>query len=100
MVVININSEQLLCQSEPYQIHILINPSYTDQSLVSSQAMMVTIIISVLLFVSKLDIVVSLDQAIILKFGDNSVRIEKDGQDQGEEGTHGGGQSGKKELGR
>jgi len=100
VVVININSEQLLCQSEPYQIHILINPSYTDQSLVSSQAMMVTIIISVLLFVSKLDIVVSLDQAIILKFGDNSVRIEKDGQDQGEEGTHGGRQSGKKELGR
>ena len=50
---------------------------------------MVTICSSVLVCVAMLEMVLSLDQAIVLKFGDNSLRIEKDDQHLGERGGQG-----------
>ena len=44
---------------------------------------MITILSTLLVMNSMLGMVVTLDQDIVLRFGDNSLRIEKDGQDQG-----------------
>jgi hypothetical protein len=44
---------------------------------------MVSTLPTVLVFMAILGMVLSLDQDIVLRFGDNSLRIEKDNQDTG-----------------
>ena len=44
---------------------------------------MVTTWPTVLVCMAMLGVVLSLDQDIVLRFGDNSLRIEKDNQDKG-----------------
>ena len=44
---------------------------------------MVAILPAVLVLLAMLGVVLSLDQDIVLRFGDNSLRIEKDNQEQG-----------------
>ena len=44
---------------------------------------MVAILPAVLVLLAMLGVVLSLDQDIVLRFGDNSLRIEKDNQDKG-----------------
>ena len=42
---------------------------------------MVVVLPTLLLVMAMLGVVLSLDQDIVLRFGDNSLRIEKDNQD-------------------